>query len=88
MSLLKIITETHFDEFKQKIEIARSASIRIDGSVDRTQLDKIYILLKIVDEFGDLETLFIGIGQQINRGAAGLFDATKIGMIQNVGQDF
>lgn len=55
--------------------------------MDRTQIDKIYILLKIVNVAGDLETIFIGIGQKKERGAAGLFKATKQGIIVNAGED-
>lgn len=87
LKLLKIITKTHFKIFKEKIQSARAVSIHIDGSVDRSQIDKIYILLKIVNQAGSLETLFIGIGQQTSRGANGLFDATKMGMIENFGQE-
>lgn len=84
--LLKTIATTNLDQFKKKIESARASSIHIDGSVDRSQIDKIYIILKIVNQRGVIETLFIGIGQQKTRGAIGLFEATKSGMIENVGQ--
>lgn len=45
LDLLTTITQSHREEFKKKIESARTYSIHIDGSVDRTQIDKIYILL-------------------------------------------
>lgn len=78
---------SHFKHFKEKIETARASSIHVDGSVDRSQIDKIYIILKIVNAAGDIETLFIGIGQQKERGATGLFNATINGIIDNVGED-
>lgn len=87
LNLLKIIVQSHQQDFKKKIETARAYSIHIDGSVDRTQIDKIYILLKIVNVAGDLETIFIGIGQKKERGAVGLFEATKQGIIVNAGED-
>lgn len=71
--LVKTIADTHFKQFKEEIETARACSIHIDGSVDRSQIDKIYIHLKIVNQVGSLETLFIGIGQQTSRGATGIF---------------
>lgn len=83
----KLIAKTHFKQFKEKIEIALAISIHIDGLVDRTNIDKIYIILKIVNRTGSLETLFIGIGQQINSGDIGLFEATKMGIIENVGEE-
>lgn len=83
LDLLKIIVQSHQKEFKQKIETASAFSIHIDGSVDRTQIDKIYILLKIVTTTCDLETIFIGIGQKMK----GLFEATKKGIIDNFGEE-
>lgn len=83
---LKLIAKTHFKQFEEKIKTGRAFSLHVDGSVDRTNIDKIYILLKIVNHEGSLETLFIGIGQQVERGAIGLFNATIKGMIDNVGE--
>lgn len=87
LHLLDVITRSYHAEFKGKLEDSLACSIHIDGSVDRTQIDKIYILLKTVDRIGDLETIFIGIGQQTNRGAIGLMEAVKNGMIENIGED-
>lgn len=74
-----------WDELKDKIETSLACSLHIDGSVDRTQIDKIYILLKIVDPTGNLETVFLGIGQKDTEGARGLFDAVVEGICNNVG---
>lgn len=52
--LLDVITRSYKDEFKQKILDSRACSIHVDGSVDRKQIDKIYILLKIINQKGDL----------------------------------
>lgn len=76
LDLLKIIARSYEKQFKEKIENSLSCSIHVDGSVDRTQIDKIYILLKIVNSSGGLETLFIGIGQQTKRGAIGLMESS------------
>lgn len=84
---LKLIAKTHFKQFEAKIKTGRAFSLHIDGSVDRTNIDKIYILLKMVNLEGSLETLFIGIGQQTERGAIGLFNATIKGINDNVGKD-
>lgn len=87
LNLLEIITRSYQTTFKKKILNSRSSSIHIDGSVDRTQVDKIYILLKIINKSGDLETLFIGIGRQILRGSKGLMQAVKDGIIDNIGKE-
>lgn len=84
--LLKIITKS-CNILQEKIKNARAISIHIDGSVDRTQIDKIYMTLKVIKTTGDLESLFAAIGQQINSGAAGLMEAVKNGLIDNVGMD-
>lgn len=87
LELLKTIVQSDRTEFKQKIETARAYSIHIDGSVDRKHIDKIYILLKIINSEGELETVFLGIGQKKQRGAIGLFEATVNGIIDNVGNE-
>lgn len=84
---LEIIKKSNRDEFKDRIKDGIAYSIHADGSVDRTQIDKIYILLKIIRKNGDFETIFIGIGQQTKRGASGLMEAVKDGMITNIGKD-
>lgn len=75
-----------YDEFEEKLISALAISIRIDGSVDRTQIDKIYILLKVIASNGENELLFLGIGQQNERGAVGLMNAVKNGIKSNVSE--
>lgn len=87
LHLLEYIARSYQNEFKEKIANSRSCSIHIDGSVDRSQIDKIYMLLKIINENGELETLFIGIGQQTQRGAKGLMEAVKVGIKNGVGEE-
>lgn len=84
LDFLNTIVQSHREQFKLKIESACAYSIHIDGSVDRTQIDKIYVLLKIVNASGELETVFLGIGQKVKRGATGLYEATKRAIIDNL----
>lgn len=49
----------------------------IDGSVDRTNIDKICILAKIINEKGKLETIFLVVGEQTTRGADGLLETIE-----------
>lgn len=60
-----------------KIENCISLSLRVDGSVDRTCLDKIYVIAKMVNKSGELESIFVGVGVQSERKASGLFSAMK-----------
>lgn len=69
---LNCIIESESNLITKQIDECRAISLRVDGSVDRTQIDKIYILGKLVDTNGNYKTLFLGVGQQTERGAAGL----------------
>lgn len=51
-------------------------SLRVDGSVDLTQIDKIYVMAKIINIDGSSELLFIGIAPQTERKAIGYKKAT------------
>lgn len=73
--------------FQKKLEQCIAGSIRINGSVDRTQIDKIYIMLKIITANGEKDLIFLGVSEQTIRGAAGLFDAVKRGIIESVGEE-
>lgn len=73
--------------FHDKIKNAIACSIRMDGSVDRTQIDKIYIMLKIINANGMMELLFLGIGQQKKRRVAGMMEAVTEGILENMSMD-
>lgn len=75
--LLKCIVEAESQLIAPKIDEAISISLRADGSVDRTSMDKIYVLAKIINKHGELETIFIGIKEQTERGAPGLHATVK-----------
>lgn len=76
-NILECIADSSSDIIAKKIQNCLACSLRVDGSIDRTNIDKIYILAKIVNENGALETLFLGVGQQTERGAEGLLSAIK-----------
>lgn len=48
-----------------------------DGSVDRTNIDKIYFLAKLINADGSMESVYLGIGQQESRGATGPHETMK-----------
>lgn len=73
--ILSCIVAADNDLIKDKLHSCIALSLRCDGSVDRTNLDKIYTIAKTVTKTGDLESLFIGIGVQMERKAEGLHKA-------------
>lgn len=73
--ILDCIVESNSENVAKKLKDAVAISLRVDGSVDRTQIDKIYVLCKIVNQVGSTELLFIGIGDQTEPGASGLLQA-------------
>lgn len=75
--ILECIVMVENDFIHQKIKNCLALSIRVDGSVDRTNIDKIYVLAKLINEVGDLESIFVGVGQQTKRKAEGLHQAVK-----------
>lgn len=87
LSLLTTIVQSHKNDFYDKITNSIACSIRMDGSVDRTQIDKIYIMLVIITANGEKELTFLGIAEQTERKAVGLFEAVKKGMIENLGDE-
>lgn len=85
LELLSTIVKSH-EELEEKLKSALAVSIRVDGSVDRTQIDKIYILLKVLSSGGRNELIFLAIGKQTERGAIGLMNAIRNGIKSNVGE--
>lgn len=84
---LECIVSVESTLIAQKIDDCLGLSIRADGSVDRTSIDKIYVLAKIINKEGNLETIFLGIEEQTQRGAKGLHAAIK-SVINRHGTDF
>ncbi|KAL4122559.1 hypothetical protein QTP88_014865 [Uroleucon formosanum] len=85
---LQCIVKSYKKTFSDKlISETISMSLRCDGSVDRSQIDKIYIILKTVSLKGVEEQYFLGAGQVEQRGAEGILDAVETACINNVGHD-
>lgn len=66
------IVQSHQSEFQQKIDNCVALSLRIDGSIDFTHVDKIYVMAKIINLDGSSELVFIGIAEQTQSKAQGL----------------
>lgn len=64
-------------EFKKELNASIARSIRIDGSVDRTQLDKIYVMVRLMSKEGAPELFLLGVGERTERLAIGLMNTVK-----------
>lgn len=72
LELMSTIFRSHHGEFLKKLNECIAISLRIDGSIDLTQIDKIYVMGKLINLDGSSELVFLGIGEQKKRFAAGL----------------
>lgn len=70
-------------ENMKKINECVAQSFRIDGSVDFTQMDKIYVMGKLIDSKGSAQLVFIGVAELTQRYAEGLMSVT-IGALKTV----
>lgn len=75
--LMECIVDVERNVVRKKIENGYALSLRADGSIDCTNIDKIYVLAKIINDQGELETLFLGVAEQTERGALGLLATIK-----------
>jgi hypothetical protein len=85
-SLQYLLPQTHADlldcivtadkvTLKQKVLDALAISIRADGSVDRTQVDNVHVMAKLVTADGLCENIFLGFEEPKTRGATGYCSA-------------
>lgn len=77
LELMSAIVSSFRNDFLAKIKNCIAISLRADGSVDMTQIDKIYVLGKIINADGYLELVFLGVANQNKRHASGLMDAVN-----------
>jgi len=83
--LLASIVESHVSTFRAEIQQCLAASFRCDASMDRTQVDTEFELLKIIQSDGSETLKFIGAGRVTEPGAQGHFAAIKRGADDIVG---
>ena len=87
--LLQVIVDSHRQTLANTIKEALASSLRCDGSVDRTQVDKIFTMLKIIDKDADEKLLFVGAKEPEKTGAAGCLDTLKDSCIETeAGMEF
>lgn len=75
--LMTSIVESDRHAFQQKIADCVAISLRVGGSIDFTHIDNIYVMAKLMNADGSSESVFIGIAEQSERLAKGLFKTVK-----------
>lgn len=88
LELMSTIVSAYIPVLKEKIENCLAFSLRIDGSIDRTQKDKIYVMAKIIDHKGIPDLLFLGVAEQTQRKAIGLKEAALNAIKNNFSEQF
>jgi hypothetical protein len=83
--LLHAIVQSHLPTFRQYVESSIAVSFRCDASMDRTQKDNEFQLVKVVDKAGQENTRFVGLTEVIEPGASGHFKALREGANVTVG---
>ena len=86
--LLKIIVKSHSKTLSEHVKQAIALSLRCDGSVDRTQVDKLFVMLKIINDSAEEELVFVSAKEPSERGAEGLLNAVKAACKETSGESF
>lgn len=83
---LQYVTPTNYRDFsncivqadiinlKNKLKTCLAIILRCDDSVDRTQIDNIHVLAKVIMENGEDELIFIGFEEPKSKGALEYFE--------------
>ena len=87
--LLQIIVDSHRKTLANTIKESFASSLRCDGSADRTQVDKIFTMLKIIDKDANEQLSFVGAKEPEQTGAAGRLNTLKDSCTETeAGMDF
>ena len=80
---------SHRKTLANTIKESFASYLRCDGSIDRTQVDKIFTMLKIIDKDAHEQLLFVGAKESEETGAAGCLNAFKDSCAETeAGMDF
>ena len=86
--LLRTIVAADLLMFRKEMESILAASFRCDASMDRTQKDNEFLLLKIIDGDGREDTKFLVIDHLSEGGAKGHLSSIKEGIKDTVDFEF
>ena len=85
---MKCVVDAHSSGVLSKVLGARALSLRLDGSVDGTQIDKIFVSEKLVtDGCGEAERVYVGVAEPKERGAVGMVNARKEALVSTFGKN-
>ena len=84
---LKCIVKSDRNSLALKMSGALAISLRCDGSVDRTQIDKIYLMAKAISKDGEENNIFLGAGEPKERGAQGVHNAIVAACLATLGEN-
>lgn len=62
-------------QLKNKVKSCLSVSLRVDGSVDRFQIDYIHFMVKVITKEENDELIFLGFEEPETRGVKGYYEA-------------
>lgn len=88
LELMQSIVNADRDNLKSKIVDCLALSVRMDGSVDRARIDKIYVLGELMTKTGNIELVYLGMDEQTKRGAVGLFQTFLDAMSKMFSKEF
>lgn len=74
---LEIIVKSHTKTLCEHVKQAVTSSLRCDGSVDRTQVDKLFVMLKLLNGSAQEELVFVGAKEPKEKGAEGHLNAVR-----------
>lgn len=88
LDLMSSIVSGDCSNMKNKLSSCLAISLRMDGSIDQKQKDKIYVLASITNTDGGSENIFLGMDEQVESGAAGLLKTALRAIENNFSENF
>ena len=85
--LLEAIVKADIPNFQSNIDNCLAVSFRCDASMDRTQKDNEFMLIKTIDKEGNESLRYVGLGFVKGHGAEGHLEALKEGLKDTIGFD-
>jgi len=75
--LLMTIAEADRKTFSTRLSNIIALSLRVDGAVDKQQIDNKHVMAKYITTSGEPKTVYLGFSQSEETGSSGLFGAVK-----------
>jgi hypothetical protein len=75
--LLAVIAETGRSILASTFQNVLSASLRVDGAVDKQKIDNKHVMAKYVTKEGTVKTIYLGFSEKEESGSTGLYKALQ-----------